>query len=161
MFLFPLIAFWCLLTASEFFFWGSYKFFIPRFTDFAQTFKTIFFIIQRQNLIYYLPARLLPFPYQVILSESLPLAQVISGPRGAKLGWGRKKLIKMLTFPVNIAKLPSLSDSISLSSSLHLRNNSGYQILRENPTLCTSFTKSAQLRTLFANYAWLSASQII
>ena len=38
-----------------------------------------------------------PFSYQVIPGESLPLAQVLLGLRGAKLGWGRKNLIKMLT----------------------------------------------------------------
>ena len=39
-----------------------------------------------------------PFSYQVILSESLPQAQVVFGLREAKLGWGRKNLIKMLAF---------------------------------------------------------------
>ena len=39
---------------------------------------------------------------------------------------------------------------------------SGYQILRENHrALCTSLTDSAQLRTLFADHAWLSASSIL
>ena len=53
-----------------------------------------------------------------ILSELFPLAQVILGLRGAKLAWGRKKNDKnahILT--VNIAVLPSLSDTMSLSSS--------------------------------------------
>ena len=39
-----------------------------------------------------------PFFCQVILSESLPLAQVILGLRGAWLEWGSKNVLKMLTF---------------------------------------------------------------
>ena len=38
------------------------------------------------------------FLYQVILSESLPLGQVILELRGAKSGQGMKNPIKMLTF---------------------------------------------------------------
>ena len=62
-----------------------------------------------------------PFSYWVILSGLLPLAQVILGLRGAKLGWVRKnprqkKKKKAHISTVNIAVLPSLSDTVSLSS---------------------------------------------
>ena len=39
-----------------------------------------------------------PFPYQAIISESLPSAPVISGLRGAKFGYSKKNPIKALTF---------------------------------------------------------------
>ena len=47
---------------------------------------------------YIIITQIKPFPFQIILSESLPLTQVILELRGAKLWWGRKNLRKMLTF---------------------------------------------------------------
>ena len=57
-----------------------------------------------------------PFLYKVILSESLPLAKVI-----LDLSWGGagKTDKNAHTSTVNFAVLPSLSDTISLSTSVY------------------------------------------
>ena len=70
------------------------------------------------------------------MSESLPLAQVILGLRGAQLGWDWKNPIKMLTFWQLTLQCCHHCQTVSISCSSAYSKSSAHP-LSESSTLCS------------------------